>query len=166
MYRLSSAQFYVRSVYTSSDILRAWSFFYVSSPFCPFRVALVGPCCVAFCVRYVQNNYVWLLKFPDAIILSYELNTRLLQFFFFFFVAISQTVLYEVPTELLHVMQGFGKCIIIKFLNKYQAVKTRYIGIRIVSKSLEAYKSLVCTSQRTRFDAKRTTMRKWSRLTG
>jgi hypothetical protein len=32
---------------------------------------------------------------------------------------------------------------------KYQAVKARYIGIRIVSKSLEAYKYLVRTSQRT-----------------
>ena len=34
MYRLSSAQFYIRPVYTSSATLTAYSVFYASSPFC------------------------------------------------------------------------------------------------------------------------------------
>jgi len=38
------------------------------------------------------------------------------------FVGVAQRALCEVPTELLYVVQGFGRRIIIKFLNKYQAV--------------------------------------------
>jgi len=38
------------------------------------------------------------------------------------FVIVAQRSFCEVPTEFLHVMQGFGRRIIIKFLNKYQFV--------------------------------------------
>jgi len=71
MYRLSCAQFYLRSVYTCSAILRAYSVFYASSPFCPLRVGCVASRCVAFCVKYVLNIYMWLLELPDAVILRH-----------------------------------------------------------------------------------------------
>jgi len=70
MYRLSCAQFYVRSVYTSSNILRAYSPFYASSPFCPLRVHLVASSCVALSVTCLLKNYMWLLQLPDAKILK------------------------------------------------------------------------------------------------
>ena len=38
------------------------------------------------------------------------------------FVGVAQVALCEVPTELLHVMQGFARRIIINFLSRYQAV--------------------------------------------
>jgi len=71
MYRLSCAQFYVRSVYTSSAILRAYFVFYTWSPFRPLRVGFVASRCVVFCVRYVLNIYMWLLELPDTVILRH-----------------------------------------------------------------------------------------------
>jgi len=55
MYRLSLAHFYIRSIYTSSTILRAYSPYYATLPICPLRAALVAPICVALCVTYVLN---------------------------------------------------------------------------------------------------------------
>jgi hypothetical protein len=57
MYRLSTAQFYVRAVYTSSYILRAYSLFYASSP---FLSASRRSCRVALCrfLSEVRTKYL------------------------------------------------------------------------------------------------------------
>jgi hypothetical protein len=68
---------------------------------------------------------MWLLELPDRLhnikaLIQYRpatlfsLKNR--------FVGEVQVALCEFRTELLHVMQGFGRRIIIKFLNRYQAV--------------------------------------------
>jgi hypothetical protein len=60
-----------------------------------------------------RRHYVKaLIQFRPATLFS--LKNRLL--------IVAQVVLCELPTELLHVMQGFGRRIIFKFLNRYQTL--------------------------------------------